>query len=411
MSDPRRRGELSKHASSSALLCSLIAFQSAADVRAPFAKVDPYTLGEAETLARAGYSSFGPFLWGDGHSTDQIEQELGGIPLLWVETAHFKLGSSLPEYVVGKDTERDKEERSKLRVELQRLAERLPRVDTKTLRLDPWLRLHLLALRVEDLYASFCAKLGLEEPDFAVSPDLREKPSGPYLGLGDKLSVLVLQETSALDRYSRAFLGHPEKEAVSHYFAGVDGLFLGLSVEALRELEPGDTVLHFALVYDLVLNFDTGFRGVTQIGPHWWRHGLARWFAREVDERVLLYATPAGAEVRPEEDSAWPAKVRARVENGAFPATAEMLDWGDYSGWSFADHMIAWSRVDYLLNRGDGAARRFFLAIHEPVPWTSEREERIAAQRHGALEAATGLSSGAFDEAWCSYVKESYKRR
>jgi hypothetical protein len=85
------------------LLCSLTAFQSAADARAPFPKVDPYTLGEAETLARVGHASFGPFLWGDGHSTAQVEQELGGVPLIWVETAHFKLGSSLPEYTDAKD--------------------------------------------------------------------------------------------------------------------------------------------------------------------------------------------------------------------------------------------------------------------------------------------------------------------
>src|SRR5262245_47247154 len=407
MSDPRGGGGFQEHASS-ALLCSLIAFQSAADARAPFPKIDPYTLGEAETLARAGYSSFGPFLWGDGHSTMQIEQELGGIPLIWVETAHFKLGSSLPEYTVAND----EEEQAKLRAELQRLSKRLPRVGKKPQRLDPWLRLHLAAQRVEELYASFCEKLALQEPDFAVPPETREKPSGPYLGLGGKFSVLLMQETSALDRYCRAFLGHPrESDAVSHYFPGVDGMFLGLTVDSFHELEPADTALHFALVYDLVLNFDSGFRGVTQVGPQWWRNGLARWFARGVDPRILLYATPGGASLRPEEDSEWPAKVRGRVDNGAFPPTTEMLEWGDGSGWSFADHMIAWSRVDYLLNHGDGAARRFLLAVHEPVPRTPDRDERIAEQRRGALEAATGLSPQAFDEAWCRYVKETYKRR
>jgi hypothetical protein len=407
MFEPRRGGGRPRDVSS-ALLCSLIAFQSAAEVRAPFPKVDPYTLGEPEALARAGYGAFGPIPWGDGHRTDQIERELGGIPLIWVETAHFRLGSSLPEYRVGEDAQ----ERAKLRAELQRLGQRLPRIDKKTLRLDPWLRLHLSAQRAEDLYASFCAKLGLEEADFAASPAITGKPSGPHLGMGDKFTVLLLQETSALDRYCRTFLGHQLREdAVCHYFKGMDGLFLGVTVESLHDLQPADSALHFAFVYDLVLNFDTAFRGVILPGPHWWRHGLARWFAREVDPRILLYATPAKAAVRPEEDSEWPVRVRARVEKAAFPATAAMLDWKEYSGWSFADHMIAWSRVDYLLNRGDGAARRFFLAIHEPVPWVDGRDERVAAQLHGALEAVTGLSPEAFDEAWCKYVKATYKRR
>jgi hypothetical protein len=389
------------------LLCSLIAFQSAAEVRAPFPKVDPYTLCEPEALARAGYASFGPFPWGDGHRTDQIERELGGTPLIWVETAHFKLGSSLPEYRPGEDAS----ERAKLRAELQRLGQRLPRIEKKTLRLDPWLRLHLFAQRAEELYARFCAKLGLEEADFAASPAITGKPSGPHLGLRSKFTVLLLQETSALDRYSRTFLGRAAKEdAICDYFKGVDGLFLGVTVESLHDLQPSDSALHFALAYDLVLNFDVAFRGVISPGPQWWRHGLARWFAREVDPRILLYATPPRAALRPEEDSEWPEKVRARVENGAFPTTAEMLDWRDYSGWSFADHMIAWSRVDYLLSRGDGAARRFFMAVHEPVPWIDGRDAEIAAQLHGALESATGLSPEAIDEAWCKYVKATYKR-
>jgi hypothetical protein len=72
--------------------------------------------------------------------------------------------------------------------------------------------------------------------------------------------------------------------------------------------------------------------------------------------------------------------------------------------------MIAWSRVDYLLARDDDAARRLFEALHEPVAWTPERDQRIAAQLRGALEKATGLSPQQFDEAWCQYVKSNYER-
>ena len=102
---------------------------------------------------------------------------------------------------------------------------------------------------------------------------------------------------------------------------------------------------------------------------------------------------------------------RARVDTPAFPAPAAMLGWPDSRRGSFADHRSAGSRVDYLLKRGAGAARRFFVALHEPVPWDSERENRMAEQLHGALEAVTGLSPTAFDEAWCRYVKQTYQRR
>src|SRR5262249_8103394 len=112
----RRGGSVPSSSAASALLCSLIAFQSAAETRAPFPKVDPYTGGAAEALSRAAYVSFGPFLGGDNHSTAQIRHELGGTPLIFVETAHFKLGSSLPEYELTKDAA----ENAKLRDELER---------------------------------------------------------------------------------------------------------------------------------------------------------------------------------------------------------------------------------------------------------------------------------------------------
>src|SRR5262245_41832797 len=88
----------------------------------PFPEVDPYTKQVPEALARAGYVSFGPFPFGDGHTSDQIAETVGRIPLLWVETAHFKIGSSLPEYALADD----QRERGRVHDELERLARRLP---------------------------------------------------------------------------------------------------------------------------------------------------------------------------------------------------------------------------------------------------------------------------------------------
>ncbi len=403
----RQRGGGTHGPAAWALFCALLAFQKGEKDRQPFPEVDPYTRAEPAALAQAGYASLGPFRWGDDHTTEQIENALDGVPLLWVATLHFKLGSSLPEYSIAKD----RREPDKIQAELERLAKRLPRIE-RTATLDPWLRLHLFAQRLEDLHASFCAQFGLSEAAFGT-PDKPggELGPGPYLGMRDKFTVLLVQESSALDRYGRSFLGHAEKNGTVHYFQTLDGLFLGLAAEPLGELEALDTALHYALVYSMVLNFEAGFRGLNHPGPMWWRHGLARWFARDVDPSLLLFATPEGETLRPEEDSYWAMKVRARVENGAFPPTAEMLDWGEAWDWNFPDHMIAWSRVDYLMSRSDGMARRFLVRLHEPVSWDGKRNERIQAQVHDALEATTGLTPQAFDEAWCKYVKSKYPRR
>ena len=80
----------------------------------PFPKIDPYTKDAPDAKTKAGYASFGPFRFGDAPTTTQIEETLGGIPMIWVETDHFKLGSGLPEYTIPDD----KREKERLKEEL-----------------------------------------------------------------------------------------------------------------------------------------------------------------------------------------------------------------------------------------------------------------------------------------------------
>ena len=57
---------------------------------------DPYTRGQADALSAAGYVAMHPIPWADGHGSSEIEETLGKGAMLWVETAHFRIGSSLP---------------------------------------------------------------------------------------------------------------------------------------------------------------------------------------------------------------------------------------------------------------------------------------------------------------------------
>src|SRR5262245_20697831 len=168
------------------LLLALGRFAAAQGEIKPFPKVDPYTKDDPGAKEKAGYASYGPFRFGDDHTTSQIETTLGGIPLIWVETEHFKLGSALPEHALTGDAAESK----KLKKELERLAERLPDVKVKVKKLDPWLRLHLFAQRLEDLYAGFLTRFRLAESDFPTAPpDASKKQAGGYMGEGRYLGM------------------------------------------------------------------------------------------------------------------------------------------------------------------------------------------------------------------------------
>ena len=134
-------------------------------------KKDPYTEGKEGALEKAGYVSLGPFVWGDNHDTLQIEHVLGDqVKLLWVETAHFRLGSSLPPYKIP----RVKEERAKLKKELTRLKKKIPKIKTTQKELDRWTRLHLFAQRFEDTYDEVTKLLDVVDEDFPAGPTTEE---------------------------------------------------------------------------------------------------------------------------------------------------------------------------------------------------------------------------------------------
>src|SRR5262245_53415678 len=190
----------------------------------PFPKIDPYTKDAPDAKTKAGYASFGPFRFGDAHTTTQIEETLGGIPLIWVETEHFKLGSGLPEYAIADDAQ----EKEHIRAELERLAARLPDVKPKLKKLDPWLRLHLYAQRLEDLYRGFLAEFDLEESQFPNAPPDPKRRTGPYmgegryLGMSSKYTVLLFDKKSALSRYSSVHLGQEFVGPTRFYFSTID---------------------------------------------------------------------------------------------------------------------------------------------------------------------------------------------
>ncbi len=377
--------------------------------RTPRPEVDPYTKGDPAALQRAGYVSFGPFPWADEHSSEQIEQILGGEPLIWVETAHFRIGSSLDVY----DFPSDRVERKRLTAELGRLEERLPDFKGKVKKLDPWLRLHLYAMRLEELYASFCEEFSLREEEFPAYPGARYMGKGPYLGMSDKFLVLLLEKKSALARYTATFVGEAWDNSYRYYFPKSDNFFYGITFEALEGTYQNDLVLHFAVVYGMVQNLASGVRGYSHTGPEWWKRGLANWFARRIDDRCLLYTAGKGETVREEQEARWEPKVRARVEHGFFPSIEEMFGWKDAVEWEFSQHMLAWSRVDYIMRRDDKTARNLLMEFQEPVPWTGDtsRDVLVAKQFDRAFRTATGQDPAAFDKAWAAWVRENYAKK
>jgi hypothetical protein len=379
-------------------------------------RVDPYTGGEAQALERAGYVSFGPFAWGDGHDTLMIEKVVAAPGLRWVETAHFKLGCALPE--MDRPTERDA--REELAQELERLAAKLagPRrqaraVDPKARTIDPWLRLHLFAQRLEELYASFCERMDIDATRFPAGqyfdtlpggPPEASMGAGPHLGQRGKYLVLLLETAASLGRYENAWLGRSEGLRRRHHFVEQGSLFFGDALELHEEEYRTDVALTCALVHGVAQNLADGYRSYQHDLPGWFREGLGHWFAREVDERFVLYVLAGSNEPGDTDSWKWDVRVRSRVALGNYPVWQGLLELDDFRGLHRSEHMFLWSRVDYLMARGD--AGRLLHLLKEPLRRTS-----MTLRQRQAFDATFGKSPDELDGDWAAWVLETYPVR
>ncbi|MEM7202344.1 MAG: hypothetical protein AAF628_18885 [Planctomycetota bacterium] len=405
---------LTHGALAAAVLLSSVA--GAQDPKIPRWRLDPYTQNDPELLAELGYVRYAPFPFGqrgrDIPSTDDIDAHLSSSQILWVETAHFKIGVGLAPYRIPGDPGTLK----KIRGELTRLQETLRRVKPKTRVLDPWLRLHLTAMRLEDTYAEFSELLGVADPDFPKGREHvligqgRFMGYGPYFGMPGKYTVLVTAKTGPYLDYLETFLGRVSSSGQRWHFKETGSLFYGAAADGEDAKLRHDTALHTHLVFNVAHNLVDGFRHYSYDLPVWIREGIAHWFARRISPRWPNYSQSEGGVADKRSTWRWRVTARRLMSSGKGAPLSEAYQWRDFSDIAFQDHVLIWSRWDYLMTLGNDKFAEFMFALKGRVDaktWSSDDNDLPGATRD-ALRQVYGVSPLSFDERWREWVQENY---
>jgi len=372
---------------------------------------DPFTKNEASALKAAGYVSYAPFAWAAGKDTTDVEALLGStVRVLWVETRHFKIGTSLPTWKVPGD----RKTRKKIRRELTRLKARLPSVNPRSKKLTPWLRLHLTAQRLEELYADFEKRLGVTDKDFVAGKTGPEfMGNGPYLGVPSKFLVLLMTRKDPYSRYIQSLRGKSYDYPMRHYLIANQQFFFGTAVETNTKTLVHDTAMHCHVVWNVTQNLVSAFKSYSFDAPLWLREGLAHWYSRNIDEKWTNIGQDKEDEADKKKYTSWAPKVRARLKWDYYKPAREVMRWTKYGNLKFADHMMIWSRVDFLMNRDKTSFGKFMALIkarfhpNDRAPTTDE----IFAQQDLALQQALGLDADGFDREWKQYVMDRYPKK
>ncbi len=357
-----------------------------------FEEVDPYTGGDPKKIANLGYSQVGSFGWSDGNRTEDVQATMGGLDFLWVETEHFRIGSSLGTYKLPND----RKEKEKLKAEFKVLKEKLGRFKAPKKELDPWMRLHLYALRAEALYDQFVADFGLE----AMADD-KDKP---YLGHPKKFLLLITQRKSELGRYLRVY----EKTENEFSFGGgrPDAQMLfALNVEVIEAAytdpidEPFDSMLHCRVIQGLTRNFINGHKDKLFEASQWLSNGAAHYYARQSDPRWVL----AGPKERPTDDTHWnwEERVEGLVKKDFFASMADMFQWTGEHEMNTRDHMVIASKLEYLITEAKGDRSEFLSDMVTPITgMTAGSAEELKKRQEMALMVNFDLEPKEFDKKW-----------
>jgi hypothetical protein len=275
------------------------------------------------------------------------------------------------------------------------------------------LRAHLYAHRLESLYADFCTRFGVKETDFAARDAAATAAvgAGPYLGQREKFAVLLTQTRSALGRYLRAQLKIENEYAYRYQFS--DCAFYGANFEAQKDgNRPLDTALYAAVAGAVVQNFLDGFRASNAAAPEWLRYGIAHWYGRRVDARWNQW-NAGGSSGDPNTDTSWKwePRVRGLVQNDAVVAWDDMLKWKSADSIQARDHMIAWSRVDWLFAQKPEQRRAYLYAVTEPLDATGDARLPKQIERElAAYQSIWKRDPAALDKSWRAWVLDKYEK-
>lgn len=373
------------------------------DLPANHPKQDPYTEGDPELMAAVGLVSLGPFPFGV-NGTEDVDRVMGFETIRWYETAHFRLGFALDApYKVRL------EEKKKIRAELAELAEHLPEVDPKAKILDPWLRGHLYAQRLEKTWTRFLEIMQVSEEDFPAEGsgpwDMTGKymGEGPYVGQKGKFEVLVLTSEASSLSFLKHYYGLLIKR--TQRWNIIDRDALTITTHTMQGDLKKDEALHGHIIFNLAINLLDGYKHYSYDTPIWIREGLAHFIERELNPAYNTFDSSEGAVAEKTRKSDWTPEVLKLVRKDDAFRMAQLLDMKDYADLTLEHHYVTWSMTKFLIEEhAEGYAclndRLHGITDENGI---SDGSGLLDAHRE-AFRECLGMSYSQFDLAWKAWV-------
>lgn len=372
----------------------------------------PWCHNDPTLMRAAGIVSHGGFEFGakdasaaaDSHAYDThgVDKFFGGKDIYWIESAHYELGLCLGVHKVSPD------ESKRVRAELAELAQVLPDVDPKTRVLEPFMRTHLYALRVEKMWKRFLELLQVKETDF---PDGRSvwllgtpySGEGPYVGERGKFELLVLPTAADQVGYLQQQFGLAVKRTQRWNVIDRDSLIVitNLSENELHE----DQQIHGHIVFNLSINMIDAYKHYSYDTPCWLREGIGHFMEREINPRFNTFDASEGSNgVRVNKEN-WDTEVKQLIASGKAPRVAELSALRTYAEFEQRHHYACWSMTKFMVATNPAGYGCLNARLHgrKKPDGTPDPLDLLTVQRD-AFQECLGMGYADFDQAWAAWA-------
>ena len=306
-------------------------------------EVCPWCKNDPALMAKAGVISHGPIPIGPKGS-DDIVANYSATQWVFIETPHLRWASSLGTATV------DLKDKPRVEAELARLRILLPTVPEKVKKLDPFLRLHLFAMRGEEFYTRFQSLLHVTDADFPAQRQLK----GPYMGNGrflgeaDKFEIVIHNTRATHVPFTQSFTGAGVTDSVRWHFHDLHKMIVSVPAEDpdLRQ----DRWLFPHVAHNLSHLFFCAYKHFSYDPPIWLDEGLAHAMEKEVDPASNTTDGEEGSlhdRTGPED---WFKAARLVEAGGKDRSLADFLHAKAFGELDMPANIIAWSKVRFLLD-------------------------------------------------------------
>ena len=358
------------------------------------ADVCPWCHNDPATMQAAGVVSHGPIAIGPKGSA-ALASSLAAGSWIFLETPHLRWAFSLgPESVTI-------EEKKRVGKELARLRRVLPAVPADPSKLDPWLRLHLLGMQGEELYARFQEILAVKDADFPESRQ-KDKPfmgNGRFLGEKDKFEVVVHASRALHKSFTADFSGVSTTDAFRWHFKQEHKLLVSIPAEDPDLRRERWLFPHVA--HNLSHAFFCAYKHFSYDPPVWLDEGLAHALEKEIEPASVTIDGAEGATRDTHTPADWSAGVKKLLGAGKAKTLADLLHVKDFGDLDADAHLCAWSMVRFLLDEHADALAKLLGGVKGQLDENGQPTGKdLPGLERKLLKETGGWTTASFDEEW-----------